>query len=93
MTICILSGRIQNAAGGAVQDACVSARPRFAGNAPAFIGTSLLSDEAVETVTDQNGAFSMNLEQGIRYVIDIYDANYHKQVLIPLAGTVQLKDL
>lgn len=93
MATCDVSGTVLDGGGSPVVDAPVHAHIR-AGEDPYFDGDGkLISDGTVSTNTDGNGDFTIKLIQGLDYVINIEEANYHKQVTIPETATAELKDL
>jgi hypothetical protein len=93
VAFCDVTGVITDGAGSAVPESPVRAH-LAEGDDPKFDDDgNLISDNSVTKVSDGVGNFTIRLIQGLTYVIDIEDANYHKRVTIPNQATVELKDL
>lgn len=94
VAVCTLQGTIVNANGKPQAATGVRARPVSTSNAPVFLTTGeLLGQESVETITDDDGYFAMNLLRGLECVITIDVLGFAKKVVIPDQPTCNLKDL
>lgn len=93
MAFCDVSGTIINGGGTAISEAPVRAHLNEGDNPKFDSDGNLVSDQTVSSKSDANGDFTIRLTQGLSFVIDIEDANYHKKVTIPMQATANLEDL
>lgn len=91
---CVLTGKVVNAGGVAVEQTAVRAVPVVDGNGEIITSDgSVVTEASVETFTDPNGLFSMALLIGVEFIITIETTGYSRRKLIPDAVSVDIKDL
>jgi hypothetical protein len=91
---CIVTGKIINGNGVAFENVQVRATPVVEGNGEILTPAGeVVSQEDVVTSTDQNGAFSIALLRGVRFIINIEASGYTRTKLIPDVSTIDIKDL
>lgn len=90
---CTLIGKIVGANGQPMQTIAVRARPVSQRNATIVVDDAIVSEAAIETQTDVNGGFSLTLVRGLQVVVTCDVIGFSKQVTIPDAASVDLKDL
>ncbi len=94
MSTCVVTGKIVNSNGAAVEQAAVRATPVSDGNQEIFTSTgALLSEQSIETFTDPQGQFALELERGVEFIITVELTGYSRRKTIPNLSTVDIKDL
>ena len=90
---CSLTGKIVDASGQPLVTAAVRAIPMSERGAPVFVDDALVAGASISTVTDVNGNFSLTLVRGLKVIVTCDVIGYSKQVTIPDAASVNIKDL
>lgn len=94
MPTCTIQGTIIDANGTPQVATGVRVRPTSDNNAAVFTGTGeLVSLASIETITDVNGYFSVNVVRGLTCVVTVDALGFAKKVVIPDQPTVELRDL
>ena len=93
MTQCIITGKLTTAAGQAMASEPVAFAVDRAANDVLFLGSRAIGDKERVDLTDENGEFSVALEQGLRVIVRIDALNLHRQVTVPSLATATLEEV
>ncbi len=92
--VCTIHGTIIDANGKPQAATGVRVHVTSDNNASIFTAAGeLVGRNAISTITDENGYFSMNVVRGLQCVVTVDVLGFAKKVTIPDQPTCQLKDL
>jgi len=93
MAQCVISGKIVGPTGRAMAREPVAFAVDRTANDVVFMGSRALGDAEAVEYTDENGEFSVALEQGLGVIVRIDALNLHRQVTVPSSATATLEEL
>jgi hypothetical protein len=93
MALCTITGTLTSVTGQAMGREPVAFSVDKPANEVVFLGSRALGDAERVEYTDENGDFSVALEQGLQVIVRIDAINLHRQVTVPLLATATLEEL
>ena len=93
MPNCIITGKLTTVTGEAMASEPVAFAVDRAANDVLFLGSQAIGDKERVDLTDENGEFSVALEQGLRVIVRIDAINLHRQVTVPSQTTATLEEV